>query len=335
MPDLETLLRETKPTPDPTWALKLDQQVARGFPRPPARWQRPLLAARNHLLGVFATLAVASVMGVVVIAALSSDSRDETSSVAASAAPEYADDAGAEVQAIVPPVAPQDRAVKTNASLTLSTTPDEVPGLADRVIGVVDSLGGFVQSSQVDQQGTRRASAELSLRIPAARLDDGMARLSKLAHVQARSQQTQDLTDTREALEARVRDARADREGLRTRLAKASTDKERGRLRAALDRASRRVTQAQRRVNALGAEVSYATVELSITGERREGAASPGDRWTPGDALGDAVRVLEVIAGIALIALAIVLPVAVIVVLAVFAGRIVTRRRRQRALEVA
>ncbi len=118
--------------------------------------------------------------------------------------------------------------------------------------------------------------------------------------MQSRSQQTEDLTDQREALEAAVRDARADREGLRARLAKATTDKERSRLRALVDRATRRVTQRQRQVNELGRDVSYATVDLEIRGTRRsgDGAPPPGDRWTPGDALGDAVRVLEVIAGV-------------------------------------
>ena len=99
-----------------------------------------------------------------------------------------------------------------------------------------------------------------------------------------------------------MRDARADREGLRTRLAKATTDKERARLRGLLDRASRRVTSRTRDLNQLGAEVSYATVELSIEGDRSSGAiADPDDRWTPGDALSDAGRVLEVVAGVALI----------------------------------
>ena len=96
--------------------------------------------------------------------------------------------------------------------------------------------GGFVQSSQIDQDGTRRAIATLSLRIPSAKLDDGLARISKLANVQSRSQQTEDVTDQREALEAAVRDARADRAGLRIRLAKATTDKERSRLRALVNR---------------------------------------------------------------------------------------------------
>ena len=32
MPDLETLLRDVKPAPDPAWATKLDARVAAGFP---------------------------------------------------------------------------------------------------------------------------------------------------------------------------------------------------------------------------------------------------------------------------------------------------------------
>ncbi len=133
-----------------------------------------------------------------------------------------------------------------------------------------------------------------------------------------------------------MRDARADRDGLRARLAKAATDKERSSLRARLDRASRRVTRAERAVASLGQEVSFATVELSVQGTRRSGAAAvPGDRWTPGDALGDAGRVLEVIAGVLVIALAIALPLAILAVLAGFGSRVVTRRRRERALETA
>ena len=129
-----------------------------------------------------------------------------------------------------------------------------------------------------------------------------------------------------------MRDARADRAGLRVRLGKATTDRERSRLRAQLDRASRRVTQRQRALAELGREVSYATVDLSIEGNRGSGGAVPGDRWTPGDALKDAGRVLEVIAGVLVIALAIALPLAILVVLATLAGRLTRRRRRERAL---
>ena len=130
-----------------------------------------------------------------------------------------------------------------------------------------------------------------------------------------------------------MRDARADRAGLRVRLAKATTDKERSRLRAPArprDAARDAAPARGRRARPRG---RYATVELTIGGDRRSGAAAPpGGRWTPGDALGDAVRVLEVIAGVLVIALAVLLPIAVIAVLAALAGRILARRRRERAL---
>ena len=57
--------------------------------------------------------------------------------------------------------------------------------------------------------------------------------------------------------------------------------------------------------------------------------------WTPADAFDDALRVLEVAAGVALIAAAVLLPVALIWLLAWLARRGVSRRRRERALDMA
>lgn len=353
MPDLETLLRETKPAPDPAWTLKLDTRVANRFPTPPSRARQKLTTVRDHLLAIFASLAVAGVVGIVVVAGLSGAGSGGDSETTSGASGSYSEDAGSAESAPpasateAPSAADPDalavkpaekRAVRASAALTLSTTPDKVQGITNRAITIVDQLGGYVQSSQIDQPSSRSAIANLSLRIPSAKLDDGLARISKLANVQSRTQETEDLTDAREELEAAVRDARADREGLRKRLEKATTDKERARLRALLNQATRRVTMRTRAVQELGREVSYATVDLEIRGSKRSGAATPvdgDDRWTPGDALGDAVRVLEVVAGVLLIVLAILAPIAAIGVLAWIAVRITTRRRRERALEGA
>jgi hypothetical protein len=70
---------------------------------------------------------------------------------------------------------------------------------------------------------------------------------------------------------------------------------------------------------------------------RRGGAVAPplGGRWTPNDALHDAGRVLEVSAGVAVIALAVLIPLGLVGALAAVAGRMVVRRRRERALELA
>ena len=216
--------------------------------------------------------------------------------------------------------------------------PGEVERATDRAIRVADTLGGYVAELERRARAARRATRDAHAQAPVRQARRRLAQLSKLGHVSSRSQQAEDVTDQREALEAAVRDARADRDGLRSRLAKATTDKERSRLRALLDRASRRVTARRaRRRRAQPRRSSYATVDLSIRGKRSSGAAAadPGDRWTPGDALGDAGRVLEVIAGVLVIGLAILLPIAILAALAAYGNRGLTRRRRERALEAS
>jgi hypothetical protein len=70
----------------------------------------------------------------------------------------------------------------------------------------------------------------------------------------------------------------------------------------------------------------------------RDGSAGPSDdggRWTPGDALADSLRVLEVAAGIAVIVLAIALPLALLAAIAAGGARLARGRRRERALDMA
>ncbi|WP_028062853.1 DUF4349 domain-containing protein [Solirubrobacter soli] len=352
MPDLEMLLRDVRPVPNPAWAASLDKRAAAGFPSPPSFPKRVLRGIRNHFAAL--SLATATVgalfVTVLVISNLDTGSNDDSGATRAAvpaAAPESsksASGAGSTPDvATAPPlardsaggVAGEDRSVLKNASITLTTTVGEVQGLSDRAIRVADTLGGYVASSSVDSSGSH-ATATLELKVPSAKLDTALAQLSKLGHVSSRSQQTQDLTDQRAVFEAAVRDARADRQGLRNRLAKATTDKQRDRLRAQLNRAGRRVTSAERQVAQLDSTVSYATIDLTIRGKKESGGtAVPGDRWTPGDALKDAGRVLEVIAGVLVIGLAILLPVGILAALAAYANRGLTRRRRNRALEAS
>jgi hypothetical protein len=349
MPDLEMLIRDVRPEPHPGWAAKLDARVAARFPKPTPAWKKPLIAFRANFMALSAVATVGCVLVALALVAapnLGGGDDAETAGGASSApavAPEAAQDASGGASTADAPRAVDeaktfsrdDRAVLSSATLTLSTTPDKVSTVSDRAIRVVDGLGGYVQTSRVDANGNQ-ANAMLVVKIPSEKLDTGIAQLSKLAHVKGRSQQEEDVTDQREVLEARVRDARADRDGLRIRLSKATTDAERSKLRAQLDRASRRVTQRQRALNELGQAVSFATVELTIDGDRRGGAAAPPEgRWTPGDALGDALRVLEVIAGVLVIALAVLLPIGLIAVLGLLGGRIVVRHRRERALDMA
>jgi Domain of unknown function (DUF4349) len=359
--DLETLLRDVRPEPDPAWTARLDSRVAARFPGPPPRWRRPFTFARGHLVPLGSLAAVALVVVLVATqvhggseldSVTSSSSGGASSSAAtkssasAPAAPRSSaesaagsaevpqpDSAAAPTAAATPAAG---RLVQRDASLTLSARRESVEDVADGVIRITDSLGGYVQSSSVSAGSS--AGAQLSLKIPQERLQQALAKLSALAHVKRRTQESEDVTDQRSALEADVRDARADRDGLRRRLARAGTDKEAQRARTLLARAERRLTSRERAVANLSRSAALATIDVTVRGDAPRHSAAPvagGGRWTPGDALHDAGRVLEVVAGVLLLALAVALPLALLAALAGLTWNLLVRRRRERALELA
>ena len=331
--DLEALVRAARPAPDPAWAERLDRRVAERFPRPARWWQWPRLAPPLVAAG-----GIASVILVIVLIAHSarggpektSSGGSEVAVAPARTAPEKSA-AGSSAAAPDTSVTAQGRAQIRDVSITLSTGPADVEDISDRAIRIADTLGGYVQDSSV----TARRGAQLTLRVPQDKLQQALAQLSRLAHVRSRTESTQDVTDQLGALRAAVRDARAYRDSLRRRLAHASSDREASSLRARLQRAEARLRAREREVAQLEHETSLATIDVRVQGDRRSGAAPAGGRWTPGDALRDAGRVLEVIAGGVLIALAVGAPLAVLGALAALLARLYNRRRRERALELA
>ena len=68
MPDLEMLLRDVRPAPDPAWAAKLDARVAARFPKPTPAWKKPLIAFREHFIAFGAVATVGCAILALVIA---------------------------------------------------------------------------------------------------------------------------------------------------------------------------------------------------------------------------------------------------------------------------
>jgi hypothetical protein len=317
----------------------MDRRVAERFPSPPRWWQWETIRPHMQAVGALAAVVIVVVAIVGLAGSVDGGGSDDNagSGSAKSAAPAMQeaspsrDSAGASSGSAASPLT-RDRKQIQNVSITLSTTPAGVEDVSDKVIRVADTLGGYIQRSSI----TARQSAELTVKVPADKLEPALAQLSRIAHVRSRTQDTEDVTDQAAQLDAAVRDARAYRDSLRTRLAKATTDKQAASLRARLARAEQRLRSRERDVAQLSRQTSYATIDVNIRGDRHSGAAAaPAGRWTPGDALHDAGRVLEVVAGIAVIAAAVALPVAVLAAIAVLLSRLLTRRRRERALELA
>jgi Domain of unknown function (DUF4349) len=98
---------------------------------------------------------------------------------------------------------------------------------------------------------------------------------------------------------------------------------------------SREIERARAAIRSIRDRASYASVGVEIAAERRPAPAGGSGGWTPGDALHDAVRVLEVTASVLLVALAVLLPLGGLAGAAWLAARRLAQRRREQALDLA
>jgi hypothetical protein len=217
------------------------------------------------------------------------------------------------------------------AILSLSASATEVQTVADRVARLATNLGGFVQSSQVQvlapQEGT--SHAELDLRLPSAKLTAALAALGQLAPVRFENQSLQDITNAYNAARQRLGDAIAERQALLRALAGASTEGQIDSLRERLAQSRRAIAQAQSAFKAVSQRASTSEVEVTVLGDAR--AASEGLTLHRG--LHDAGRVLVVTLAVLLIALAILVPAALLILALTSAHRAWLRYRRERVLD--
>ena len=198
---------------------------------------------------------------------------------------------------------------------------------------MTDAAGGYVATSDVSSTDRGGGGATFDLRIPTSRLDTTLARLSALAHVRSRSQSGQDVTGAFRGTTERLAEARAERSSLLLRLARATTANEAASIRARLRLVARQIAAIEGELHRLRARTDFSVVSVTITPDRHAATGGGGGGWTPRDALRDALRVLAVALGVALVALAVILPLALVGIPAWLAARGSRRRRREHALD--
>jgi hypothetical protein len=364
-PDLPADLRELaldleaeRPVPRDEFIRALDARAAAGFPKPrrrlleaPRRLRSPRRIAPLALGSAAAVFIVATAVVAGVLSGGGSDERgagDTRSAPAAGAeqdrSPQGSSGGSARTQdksaapALVAPSSPaprpggvaprtRPRKVERAASMTLAPPRGDIESVADGVIATADRYGGFVLDSSVSS-GEREAGATIDLRIPSARLEAAIADLSKLAHVRSRSQQALDITARYTSPRRRLENATAERRALLKELARAVTPNQTASVRARLRLVDRRIENARATLRRLENRVSYSAVSVSI----EPGSKADGGRWTVGDAAGDAVTVLGVIAGAGLVGLAVVAPLVLLIAAGWTTRRAYLRRARERAL---
>lgn len=357
--ELALAIRATAPAMSPAFSARLEHEVGKGFPQPreqPARERRR--GRRRLLLPALGSLAAVIVALVVVLAGGTRelDSGGNATTGAVSEAAPGADEAAGvapapptagrlPAPAPAPPVAggrsapaspveptQSPRKAQRSATIAIRTPEDEFARTTAAVNATVARFGGIVASSQIGQSTESGGEATYDLRIPTSRLDRALDALAKLGHVTDRSQSLRDITGSFISVQERLTDARAERSGLLRALERATTQAQIDSLRARLRSVGGQIRGLQGRLASLRRRADLARVDLTVRGTG-DGSQTGGASWTPSDAAGDAVRVLEVLAGVVLIALAVLLPVGLLAAAVVLGVRFGRRRRRDAALD--
>ena len=230
----------------------------------------------------------------------------------------------------------RSRLVHRTAALELATPAGSLPRVAREVVVLTGRRGGVVASSFVDARGPA-SRASFSIRVPSARLAPLIADLSTLASLRALTQQTNDVTSAHDRTLTLLARRRAERAALRARLAHVLTATQahatRHRLAAldALIAADRAATDALLREGR-----SAALHVVVVVGPAQKGAAGPAGGGNPLDgASRTALHALEELLAVALVALAILLPVAACVLGVWWCAASLRQRARERAMRAA
>jgi Domain of unknown function (DUF4349) len=230
------------------------------------------------------------------------------------------------------------RQVIRSAQISLSTRPSQVDNVAQQVFTVVANQNGVVESSNVTATNDASGYAQFQLSVPNANLGPAMAALSKLhgAAVVSRNDATQDVTGRVGGAGRTLADARARRTALLRQLAIATTNTAINSLTIQIRDANASIASDLATLRALQRQVASSQISLTINASMIVGHhhSSTGGGFTLGRAAHQAGRVLVVAAGVALIALAVLVPVGLLAGLGLWVGHAVRRRRREQALDL-
>jgi hypothetical protein len=228
------------------------------------------------------------------------------------------------------------RQLEQSAQLALTTASGRVDEVAQEVFDAVGAENGTVSRSTVTQTGGTGGYADIQLSVPSSGLARTMAKLSHLAYasVSSRTDNVQDVTGQYSTASTRLADARALRTALLKQLANAATSQQVDSLNAQIRDAEASIGADRAALGALQHQIAYSQISLSINPALAPAVPHQAG-FTFRSAAHDAGRVLIVVAGVALIALAGLTPVALVAALAWWIGSTIRRHRREHELDLA
>jgi hypothetical protein len=241
--------------------------------------------------------------------------------------------AGQSPSSLRPP--PNGRKIVQSATLDLGVQPARVDDVAQEVLNVIGSVSGIVDHSTVTSTGGPDGHAQFELRVPSTSLAQTMSALSRLryASVVSRTDNSQDVNSQFVDANRQLADASALRSTLLGQLAKATDQQQIDSIKAQLSAAEATIATAQATLRALNRQVSYSQVSVTIDAGSAPLVAATG--FSLHSAARDALHILTVAAGVALIALAVMVPAGLLGAFGWWTFTAVRRRRREQALDLA
>ncbi len=214
---------------------------------------------------------------------------------------------------------------------TISLTVDDPAAATEQAVALVTGLDGRVDSRSQQAGGEGRpASAQLTVRIPAAKLDQAVESLKGLGTVESVSLDSSDVTLQVKDLDAQITALQASVDRLLTLVGQASTTADLIQLETAISDRQGQLDSLKSQRQYLADQVDYSTITLEL---RPAGALPndvPGDFWsglaTGWASLGVALSGFVVVVGVLIPWLLPLAVIAVVVLLIVWLSRRPGRR---------
>lgn len=220
------------------------------------------------------------------------------------------------------------RDIERSAEVSLLAEPADVSEDSAKVFGAVHDANGIVLHSTTGSG--KGAGARFELLIPSARLGDALAAFSSIDEVRSRHEATDDITKATVTAEEELRDSQARVDGLLAQLSSSEVESEREAIAAELHAERQHTARLRNQVARLHQRTAYSRVLVRI---QSGASAEAGSAWGIGDAFHDAGHILAIAAGVTLVCLAVIAPLALLFLLAWLAQRLWLRSRRERALD--
>lgn len=222
----------------------------------------------------------------------------------------------------------RNREIERSADISLLADPTDVSEDSTKVFAAVHDANGIVLHSTTSSG--RNGGARFELLIPSARLGDALAAFSSIDEVRSRHEATDDITKPTVSTEEELQDVQARVDSLLAQLSGAEAESERDAIAAELHAERGQAARLRNQLARLHQRTTYSRVLVRIESGT---STESGSSWGIGDAFHDASHILGIAAGVTLIGLAVIAPLALLCLLAWLAQRLWLRSRRERALD--